>query len=152
MNICHVRKKESGLTGGFREGCCRRISLFLPVHLPWRGGALDAAWQFLHYPLSDWDNLLLGMPYHRSFLTHSVVPAILALPLVACPSGRAFVTGFGLGLASNLFWDAVSASSLTRLVLLPSLGFAAPYATIWLITHALLACAVAILHTTLHSR
>lgn len=125
---------------------------FLPAHLPWRGGALDAVWQFLHYPLSDWDILLLGMPYHRSLLTHSVVPAILVLPLAARPSGKAFVIGFSLGLASHLFWDAVSASPLTRLMLLPTWGFAAPYATLWLIAHTLLACSAAILPPSRSSR
>jgi len=56
----------------------------------------------------DWD-LLLGIGYHRSPLTHSVLPALLfgwfvfkrKMPII-------LIIGFSIGLASHLFWDIIA--------------------------------------------
>ncbi len=58
--------------------------------------------------MPDWD-LFLGIGYHRSPLTHSLLPAILVgwvifkskLPII-------LIIGFSLGLSSHLFWDIVA--------------------------------------------
>ncbi|MGB9499866.1 MAG: hypothetical protein ACKVE4_08985 [Dissulfuribacterales bacterium] len=58
--------------------------------------------------MPDWD-LILGIGFHRSPLTHSLLPALLVgwivfkrkLPIV-------LIIGFSLGLSSHLFWDIVA--------------------------------------------
>jgi hypothetical protein len=54
----------------------------------------------------DWD-LFLGIGFHRSPITHSALPVILVSLLVRPYSGYAVAVGFGLGVASHLFWDVV---------------------------------------------
>src|SRR5262245_50561935 len=51
----------------------------------------------------DWD-LFLGIGYHRSPLSHSALPVIL---LGLATRSYGVVVGFGLGVASHLFWDTV---------------------------------------------
>lgn len=57
--------------------------------------------------LPDWD-LFFGIGYHRSPLTHSLLPA-LVLGGLAMKVGlpRALVVGLSLGIASHLLWDIV---------------------------------------------
>jgi len=75
--------------------------------------------KFLHYPLPDWDVLLLGPASHRHWLTHSpILPAILLFlawryPLLmehALPFGTV-AAGLSIGIGSHLFWDCVGSRS-----------------------------------------
>jgi hypothetical protein len=54
----------------------------------------------------DWD-LFLGIGFHRSPITHSALPVILIALFTKPFSSYAVVVGFGLGVASHLFWDVV---------------------------------------------
>lgn len=56
--------------------------------------------------VSDWD-LFLGIGYHRSPLTHSILPFLIFTPIFRPISRYVFPIGFGLGLASHLFWDII---------------------------------------------
>ncbi len=70
-------------------------------------------WKFLHYPLPDWDVLLLGPASHRNWLTHSpLLPALLVgalwhWPGLASPLFYQFALGSAIGTGSHLFWDCV---------------------------------------------
>lgn len=75
--------------------------------------------KFLHYPLPDWDVLLLGPASHRHWLTHSpILPAVLLglawrYPLLmdrSLPFSAAAI-GLSIGIGSHLFWDCVSSRS-----------------------------------------
>ncbi len=58
--------------------------------------------------MPDWD-LWLGIGYHRSPLTHSVLPALLfGLLVFKTKCSPMLVVGFCLGLASHLFWDIIA--------------------------------------------
>lgn len=70
--------------------------------------------KFLHYPLPDWDVLLLGPASHRHWLTHSALISLLLLgaawqwpqsPLFQ--GAMSFVVGLCVGTGSHLFWDCV---------------------------------------------
>jgi hypothetical protein len=54
----------------------------------------------------DWD-LFLGIGYHRSPITHSALPVILLSLLISSRAAYGVVVGFGLGVASHLFWDCI---------------------------------------------
>ena len=55
----------------------------------------------------DWD-LILGIGFHRSPLTHGIFPAILVAYLVKKYDFDPFISiGFALGLSSHLFWDTI---------------------------------------------
>ena len=55
----------------------------------------------------DWD-LLLGIGFHRSPLTHSVIPAVFfALIVFKCNGPVSLTVGFLIGLSAHLFWDIV---------------------------------------------
>ncbi len=80
--------------------------------------------KFLHYPLPDWDVLLLGPASHRNWFTHSPV-----LPLLLFWLGTRFsiaphshsanaACGLSIGLSSHLFWDCVS-SRTHKIVFVP---------------------------------
>jgi len=57
--------------------------------------------------VSDWD-LILGIGYHRSPLTHSVLPALMFGWLVyKVKLDALLMIGFCLGLSSHLFWDII---------------------------------------------
>lgn len=82
--------------------------------------------KFLHYPLPDWDVLLLGPASHRHWLTHSpILPAILLLlalryPVLLTP-GLPFGTiaiGLSIGVGSHLFWDCVG-SRTHKIIVVP---------------------------------
>lgn len=88
--------------------------------------------KFLHYPLPDWDVLLLGPASHRHWLTHSpFVPLVIfglswrhasanpALPDTLWQQIAANAAcGFAVGLSSHLFWDGVSSRS-AKIVFVP---------------------------------
>lgn len=70
-------------------------------------------WKFLHYPLPDWDVLLLGPASHRNWLTHSpLLPTLLLAslwkwPQLATPLFFNAALGTTIGIGSHLFWDCV---------------------------------------------
>lgn len=82
--------------------------------------------KFLHYPLPDWDVLLLGPASHRHWITHSPVMPVLLLaatlqaPVLLDPSLRLapLMVGLCAGTGSHLFWDCVG-SRRHRIVLVP---------------------------------
>ncbi len=87
--------------------------------------AKKGALKFLHYPLPDWDVLLLGPASHRNWLTHSAfVPlsllgAVWKWPhLALVPWFGPVVLGFCLGTGSHLFWDCVG-SQRHKIVIVP---------------------------------
>jgi len=54
----------------------------------------------------DWD-LLLGIGFHRSPLTHSALPAVVVAWSTRPVSRYVIPVGFAIGLASHLFWDII---------------------------------------------
>jgi hypothetical protein len=82
--------------------------------------------KFLHYPLPDWDVLLLGPASHRHWLTHSpLLPGLLVLLLRTYPAlmdrglpFRAIAMGLSIGIGSHLFWDCVG-SRTHKIIILP---------------------------------
>ena len=55
----------------------------------------------------DWD-LILGVGFHRSPITHSVLPALACYWLCSKLNVSKFVfVGFTVGIASHLFWDII---------------------------------------------
>ena len=82
--------------------------------------------KFLHYPLPDWDVLLLGPASHRHWLTHSpILPALLLLlawryPLLMSHSlpFQTIAIGFSIGIGSHLFWDCVG-SRTHKIIVVP---------------------------------
>ncbi|MDF2441317.1 MAG: hypothetical protein JWN98_2301 [Abditibacteriota bacterium] len=81
--------------------------------------------KFLHYPLPDWDVLLLGPASHRNWLTHSsVLPAAtlaLAIHFPGVTKFSAFMSmsaGLCVGVGSHLFWDCVGSNS-HKIVVVP---------------------------------
>jgi len=79
---------------------------FLPAKLPLLSKAGNYYYQFLHYPISDWDILLLGGRWHRFFLTHSVFIPLFLSPAARNRRAALFLLGLTLGIASHLAWDA----------------------------------------------
>ena len=82
--------------------------------------------KFLHYPLPDWDVLLLGPASHRHWLTHSPILPIILLALAwrypllmdqALPFGTV-AAGFSIGIGSHLFWDCVG-SRAHKIIFVP---------------------------------
>ena len=58
--------------------------------------------------VSDWD-LMLGIGFHRSPLTHSLLPALIILWAVfKLKLNPILLVGFCLGLSSHLFWDIIA--------------------------------------------
>lgn len=103
---------------------------FIPDNLAKKG-----ALKFLHYPLPDWDVLLLGPASHRHWLTHSpLLPIGLWLlaqryPLLLDHSLPYSLVAIALavGIGSHLFWDCVG-SRRHKIIVVPywiSLGEAA---------------------------
>jgi len=75
--------------------------------------AKKGALKFLHYPLPDWDVLLLGPASHRNWLTHSALLPLLLFgalwnwPTLAKPVFFQAALGTCVGVGSHLFWDCV---------------------------------------------
>lgn len=94
---------------------------FIPESLARKG-----LMKFLHYPLPDWDVLLLGPASHRHWLTHSpILPALLLLlasryPVLMQPSlpFAWSAAGLSVGIGSHLFWDCVGSRS-HKIVVVP---------------------------------
>lgn len=56
----------------------------------------------------DWD-LFLGIGFHRSPITHSILPALLIGFIIFKMKLPVILTiGFSLGLSSHLFWDIIA--------------------------------------------
>ncbi len=114
---------------------------FLPMHVDHPGTWIDRLWQFIHYPVPDWDILLLGMDWHRWFLTHSTLLPFMGVALTFehrpwRPAGY----GLAIGMASHLTWDAITQHALTPIVFLPDmLVLRGDGARIWLLVNAAIA-------------
>lgn len=80
--------------------------------------------KFLHYPLPDWDVLLLGPASHRHWLAHSpLLPLTLfglaqRFPFLIQAPLTGIATGLAVGIGSHLFWDCVS-SRTHKIVFVP---------------------------------
>jgi len=109
-------------------------------------------WKFLHYPLPDWDVLLLGIASHRHWVSHSAwLPLLLAAskylqpqfwaayPLAASPA-----LGLCLGLGSHLLWDLAGSRSHTIVVIPHAWTLRAATSRAWLLVGALLCLASAV--------
>lgn len=106
---------------------------FLPSNLPTLSKSANYWYQFFHYPLSDWDILLVGMHWHRSFLTHSIALPLLLMKIPAKNRRLSmFILGLTVGVASHLAWDGYSSAN-PMIVFYPKViyikGF---YAKAWL--------------------
>jgi len=93
---------------------------FLPSHITSTRSIIDWFYQFLHYPLADWDILLFGIDWHRFFVTHSLMIPVLLLVLVLHKPGGyyRFCVGLCIGMSSHLVWDALTCSMFTPIVFL----------------------------------
>lgn len=104
--------------------------------------------KFLHYPLPDWDVLLLGPASHRHWLSHSaLVPLIFFILSKQFPSLNTLLNGLAAGLAvgigSHLFWDCVS-SRTHKIVFVPHwLALREASSRVYLLGGAVLSLAVA---------
>ncbi len=82
--------------------------------------------KFLHYPLPDWDVLLLGPASHRNWLTHSPSLPLFRLGLShyspaswqQWPQLNALSAGLCIGIGSHLFWDCVG-SRTHKIIIVP---------------------------------
>jgi hypothetical protein len=70
--------------------------------------------KFLHYPLPDWDVLLLGPASHRNWITHSpflptcLLGAVWKWPQIAqFPFFGPLAFGTCVGVGSHLLWDCL---------------------------------------------
>lgn len=90
---------------------------FVPLHIAAFGSFADWLYQFVHYPLADWDILFLGMSWHRFFLTHSfVIPILVWAAVLDFKKLHPLVFGMVIGHSSHLFWDAVTSAMSTPVV------------------------------------
>lgn len=114
---------------------------FLPSHIRKPGSFIDWLYQFLHYPLPDWDILIFNMSWHRFFVTHSALFPMLLLvnKKITVQPFEPLVIGIVIGLASHLLWDGITGGLSTPIVFIPYLFSIAKYwAKIWLIANGLL--------------
>ena len=97
-------------------------------------------YQYLHYPLSDWDILILGMGWHRFFITHSlIIPIVLMLFFLQNRKLYLWILGLCVGLSSHLVWDAITCSMRTPVVFIANILEIRGYlAKGWLIINCLL--------------
>ena len=125
---------------------------FVPSHIDRPGTWADWLWQFTHYPVPDWDILWLGMPWHRWFLTHSVlIPLIVVGLTFEHRLWRAVGYGLAVGVASHLAWDAMTQSPGTPIVFLPDVFLIrGDTARTWLLAQAVLAFGLAVLAEQRH--
>lgn len=108
--------------------------------------------KFLHYPLPDWDVLLLGPASHRNWLTHSpllplaLVAATVKLPWTLQSSdvvAHALV-GLTSGIGSHLFWDCVGSRSHKIIVVPYWFGLRPAVSRVYLLAGAALSLAAAL--------
>ncbi|HEX8552744.1 MAG TPA: SMP-30/gluconolactonase/LRE family protein [Abditibacteriaceae bacterium] len=99
--------------------------------------------KFLHYPLPDWDVLLLGPASHRNWLTHSpILPALCCalvwkFPQLMNTSYFAHAAaGLSVGVASHLFWDCVGSRSHSIVVVPYWTKMRAATSRLWLLAGA----------------
>jgi hypothetical protein len=125
---------------------------FVPSHIDRPGTWADWLWQFTHYPVPDWDILWLGMPWHRWFLTHSVlIPLVVVGLTFEHRLWRAVGYGLAVGVASHLAWDAITQSPSTPIVFLPdAFLIRGDTARTWLLVQAALAFGLALLAERRH--
>ena len=92
---------------------------FLPAHIGNYRSFIDRLYQFLHYPLADWDILLFSIDWHRFFVTHSlIIPVIVLVAFLHKPIGYRLGLGLCIGHSSHLVWDAITCSMYTPIVFL----------------------------------
>ena len=90
---------------------------FLPAHIGRRGALLDRLYQFTHYPLADWDILLLGLDWHRFFISHSLlIPLAVLVVFLHADAGYRVGLGLCVGHGSHLVWDAITCSLRTPVI------------------------------------
>lgn len=95
---------------------------FLPSHIGNSRSFIDRVYQFFHYPLADWDILLLSIKWHRFFVIHSlIIPVIIVILFLHKPAGYRLGMGICVGLSSHLVWDAITCSLYTPIVFLNNL-------------------------------
>jgi hypothetical protein len=107
--------------------------------------------KFLHYPLPDWDVLLLGPASHRNWLTHSpIIAALLLWASLRFPwlhqqsTFIGFAVGLCAGIGSHLFWDCVGSRS-HKIVFVPYWVALRPaLARVYLLAGAAISFAVAL--------
>lgn len=112
--------------------------------------AKKGALKFLHYPLPDWDVLLLGPASHRNWFSHSpILPAALLgaawkWPVLAGFAWfSALVMGFCIGIGSHLFWDCVG-SARHKIVFVPYwLALREAVSRLWLLGGAAICLCIA---------
>lgn len=91
----------------------------LPTHIGRYGSFLDRLYQFTHYPLADWDILILSIDWHRFFITHSLlIPLLVLVAFLHQPIGFRAGLGLCIGHSSHLVWDAITCSLRTPVVFL----------------------------------
>jgi hypothetical protein len=92
---------------------------FLPTHIGRYGSLLDRLYQFTHYPLADWDILILSIDWHRFIVTHSLlIPLVVLVAFLHQPTGFRVGLGLCIGHSSHLVWDAITCSLRTPVVFL----------------------------------
>lgn len=114
---------------------------FLPLHISNYGSFIDKVYQYLHYPVSDLDILLLGMSWHRFFISHSLLIFLLIVFLIKKPDPvyLPVIIGLGIGLSSHLVWDGISCSMKTPVVFIASfLQFRGYWAKGWLLLNGII--------------
>lgn len=145
---------RTAVTGRVLAGAADGVqcAVFLPGHIDRPGTWADWLWQFTHYPVPDWDILWLGMPWHRWFLTHSVlIPLIVVGLTFEHRLWRAVGYGLAVGVASHLAWDAITQSPSTPIVFLPdAFLIRGDTARTWLLVQAALAFGLALLAERRH--
>jgi hypothetical protein len=103
---------------------------FIPLHIPLP--LVDKLYQFIHYPLPDWDILLLGMNWHRFFFTHSLLIPLIMMGYIKKSKYNLLISGISIGLSSHLIWDCITGSMMTAIVFIPGLEITGQMAKSWL--------------------
>jgi len=109
---------------------------FIPDSLAKKG-----VMKFLHYPLPDWDVLLLGPASHRNWITHSPLLPVLAgallwkYPILLNENYpfRWIATGLAAGIGSHLFWDCVGSRDHKIIVVPYWFSFRSAFSRLWLL-------------------
>lgn len=95
---------------------------FIPLHIYEYGPWFDRLYQFLHYPVLDWDILLFGISWHRFFIIHSFIILLLLITLLIKHSElRPLFEGICIGISSHLILDGITCSLRTPVVFIPGL-------------------------------